>query len=69
MERLIPAELIQKQTDNISRLSNKNVEKLLRDSKDKPKLAQILNKYHTKKTPEIQEILDKYLEPQAIAAK
>ncbi|MEI7486473.1 MAG: hypothetical protein WCJ72_03530 [Chryseobacterium sp.] len=63
------AELIQKQTDNISRLSNKNVEILLRDSKDKPKLAQILNKYHTKKTSEIQEILDKYLESQAIAAR
>ena len=63
------AELIQKQTDNISKLSNKNVEILLRDSKDKPKLAQILNKYHKNKTSEIQEILDKYLEPQAIAAK
>ena len=63
------AELIQKQTDNISKLSNKNVEILLRDSKDKPKLAQILNKYYKNKTSEIQEILDKYLEPQAIAAK
>ena len=43
-------------------------DELLHKTKDKPKIAQIINKYHTKKTPVIQKILDKYL-PQTIAAK
>ena len=50
-------------------LSDDGVYRLLVSVTDKPKIAQIINKYHTNKTPEIQELIDKYLEPQAIAAK
>ena len=49
--------LIQNKTE----LSDGNVSDLLRDATDKDKMAQIINKYHTKKTPEIQEIIDKYI--------
>ena len=66
------AEILQKETDNISKLDDDSVDnffdELLHKTKDKPKIAQIINKYHTKKTPVIQKILDKYL-PQTIAAK
>ena len=51
------AELLQKETDNISKLSYENVHDLLHSKK----IAQIINQYHTKKTPEFQKILDKYL--------
>ena len=50
-------------------LSDDGVYRLLVSVTDKPKIAQIINKYHTNKTSEIQELIDKYLEPQAIAAK
>ena len=49
--------LIQNKTE----LSDGNVSDLLRDATDKDKMAQIINKYHTKKTPEIQELIDKYI--------
>ncbi len=55
------AELLQQHTDNISKLSDHNVNDLIIYSKNGQKLAQIINKYHTKKTPEIQELIDKYL--------
>ena len=63
------AELLQKETDNISKLSDDSVSSLVEYRKDGKKFAQIINKYHQNKTPEIQEILDKYLQPQTIAAK
>jgi len=64
------AELLQQHTDNISKLSDDSVIDLVDYRKgDKKQMAQIINKYHTKKTPEIQEIIDKYLQPQTIAAK
>ena len=63
------AELLQKETDNISKLTYDNVSSLIRYATYPPKMAQIINKYHTNKTPEIQERLDKYLQPQTIAAK
>ena len=53
--------LLQKDTDNISKLRDWEVSNLLSHAKDKKQMAQILNKYHTKKTPQIQQILDKYL--------
>jgi len=62
------AERLQKETDNISKLSRIMLLDLIHISNDKKQLAQIINKYHTKKTPEFQEILDKYL-TQTIAAK
>jgi len=62
------AELLQKETDNISKLSYENVHDLLHSKKNAKQIAQILNKYHTKKTPEIQEKIDKYL-TQTQAAK
>ena len=56
------AELLQKKTDNISKLSDQNVKFMFGWLVfDKPKMAQIINKYHQKKTPEIQKLLDKYL--------
>ena len=63
------AELLQKETDNISKLTYDNVHDLLHSEKNVKQIAQIINKYHTKKTPEIQELIDKYLQPQTIAAK
>ena len=62
------AERLQKETDNISKLSRIMLLDLIHISNDKKQLAQIINRYHTKKTPEFQEILDKYL-TQTIAAK
>ena len=62
------ARLLQKETDNISKLSNDNVLAIFYHITDKPKMAQIINKYHTKKTPEIQKEIDKYL-TQTIDAK
>jgi len=62
------AERLQKETDNISKLSDGNVSGLVISVNDRRKMAQIINKYHTKKTPEIQEILYKYLN-QTQAAK
>lgn len=47
--------------DNISKLPVNNIAYVLKYSN---KTAQIINKYHTKKTPEIQKIIDKALEPQ-----
>ena len=55
------AELLQNDTDNISKLSKDNVYFLLKNTNDINKMAQITNKYHTKKTPEIQNLIDKYL--------
>jgi len=54
--------------NNISKISDEHVGILLNQATDKDQMAQIINRYHTKKTPEIQEILDKYL-TQTIAAK
>ena len=48
-------------TDKISKLPVNNIAYVLKYSN---KTAQIINKYHTKKTPEIQKIIDKALEPQ-----
>ena len=64
------AEILQKETDNISKLTHDNVLGLFSSyfKNNNFRLAQIINKYHTKKTPEIQKILDKYL-TQTIAAK
>ena len=57
------AEILQRETDNISKLSDGYVKSLLSvgNYNEKQKMAQIINKYHTNKTPEIQKILDKYL--------
>ena len=38
-----------------------NYGSLTYDVKDKQKMAQILNQYYNKKTPEIQKEIDKYL--------
>jgi hypothetical protein len=46
---------------NINKLFDVNVYNLLKYSIDKDKLAKIINKYHQKKTPEIQELIDKYI--------
>jgi len=62
------AERLQEKTDNISKLSYDTVHSLMKYAKHKPKIAQIINKYHTKKTPEIQKEIDKYL-TQTQAAK
>ena len=48
-------------TDNISKLELTSINRLLDFPPDKQKMAQVLNHYHTKKTPEIQELIDKYL--------
>jgi hypothetical protein len=45
------AELLQKETDNISKLSKDDVYYLLKNTNDRNKMEQIINKYHTKKTP------------------
>ena len=55
------AERLQKEADNISKLTHDNVRNLIKYAKDKKQIAQMINKYYTKKTPEIQEIIDKYL--------
>ena len=64
------AEILQKKADYISELSKDSIYYLLQyqTKEDKKQMAQIINKYHTKKTPEIQEILYKYL-TQTKAAK
>jgi len=62
------AELLQKETDNISKLTHDNVLVLLNNATYKPKMAQIINQYHTNKTPKIQKEIDKYL-TQTQAAK
>lgn len=48
-------------TDNISKLPANNIAYVLKYSN---KTAQIINKYHKNKTPKIQQIIDKALEPQ-----
>ena len=47
-------------SDNINKLSDDNVLDLFYDYdvKDKQKMAQILNQYYNKKTPEIQKEID-----------
>jgi hypothetical protein len=55
------AKLIQREKDNISKLSYNSVNILLSYATYKPKLAQIINKYHQEKTPEIQKLIDRYL--------
>ena len=57
------AELLQRETDNISKLNSDDIDELFEYGwkEEKEKMAQIINQYHKKKTPEIQEILDKYL--------
>jgi len=55
------AKLIQEKEDNISKLSDTELLDLIDLSNDKKLMAQIINQYHTKKTPEFQKILDKYL--------
>ena len=57
-------ELLQIKTDNISKLSNRQVKDLLDKSPDyniRITIAQIINQYHTNKTPEIKELISKYL--------
>jgi|694.fasta_scaffold04203_16 hypothetical protein len=55
------AERLQEKEDNISKLDDQSVIDLFHDdANDKDKIAQIINKYHTKKTPKIQEFIDKY---------
>lgn len=46
---------------NISKLVDWNVSNLLSNAEYKKQMAQMLNKYHQNKTPEIQEEIDKYL--------
>jgi hypothetical protein len=60
------AELLQKETDNISKLTHDNVLGLFSSyfKNNNFRLAQIINKYHTNKTPEIQKEIEKYLQPQ-----
>jgi hypothetical protein len=58
------AELLQRKSDNISKLSNGNVEQLFDKASDnniKITIAKIINQYHTNKTPEIKELISKYL--------
>jgi len=47
-------------TDNVSKLSDEIVSDLLANATNKEQMAQIINQYHTKKTPEIQELISKY---------
>lgn len=62
---------------NISKLNDNQIRNLLfktTDTDDVKAIAQIINKNHMNKTPEIQELLDnyirdKYYQPQAMAAK
>ena len=57
-------ELLQIKTDNISKLSNRQVKDLLDKSPDyniRITIAKIINQYHTNKTPEIKELISKYL--------
>ena len=54
------AELLQKDTDNISKISAYILNNFF-NTTEKIKVAQILNKYHKNKTPEIQNIIDRYL--------
>ena len=63
--------IIQNEKNNISKLSKDSIYYLLQyqTKEDKIKIAQIINRYHTKKTPEIQKEIDKYLQPQTIASK
>jgi len=62
------AERLQKETDNISKISYENVSGLIKYATEKKQMAQIINKYHQNKTPEIQKEIDKYL-TQTQAAK
>ena len=58
------AELLQRKTDNISKLNNIQVKDLLDKSPDYNimiTIAQIINQYHKNKTPEIKELINKYL--------
>ena len=58
------AELLQRKSDNISKLSNRQVKDLLDKSPDyniRITIAKIINQYHTNKTPEIKELISKYL--------
>jgi hypothetical protein len=58
------AELLQRKTDNISKLNNIQVKDLLDKSPDYNimiTIAQIINQYHKNKTPEIKELISKYL--------
>ncbi len=50
-------------TDNISKLSDNNVYRLFDNDlvTDKKQMAKILNQYHAKKTPKIQELISKYI--------
>ena len=50
-------------TDNISKLSLSGVISAIVYKKYGQQLAQIINKYHKNKTPEIQEIIDQILLP------
>ena len=47
-------------TDNVSKLDEEDVLGLLDNATNKEQMAQIINQYYTKKTPEIQEIISKY---------
>jgi ABC-type transport system substrate-binding protein len=58
------AELLQRKTDNITKLSNLHIEQLFDKAPDnniKITIAKIINKYHKYKIPEIQELINKYL--------
>jgi len=58
------AELLQRKTDNITKLSNWHIEQLFDKAPDnniKITIAKIINKYHKYKIPEIQELINKYL--------
>ena len=58
------AELLQRKSDNISKLNNIQVKDLLDKSPDyniRITIAKIINKYHTNKTPEIKQLISKYL--------
>lgn len=58
------AELLQRKSDNISKLSNWHIEQLFDKEPDnniKITIAKIINKYHKYKIPEIKELISKYL--------
>jgi hypothetical protein len=58
------AELLQRKTDNITKLSNLHIEQLFDKAPDnniKITIAKIINKYHKYKIPEIKQLISKYL--------
>ena len=58
------AELLQRKTDNITKLSNWHIEQLFDKEPDyniRIAIAKIINQYHKYKIPEIKQLISKYL--------